>query len=248
MYQYCLFDLDGTLTDPKEGITKCVAYALNDFGIKVTGLKELEPFIGPPLKGSFMEFYGFSEAQAIRAIAKYRERFAPIGIFENELFQGIPELLCQLKELGITLAVASSKPIGFVNQILAHFDIKKYFDVIVGSELDGTRAAKEEVVEEALKQLGVLSEGLNQERHDLCAMVGDRKFDIQGAKAYGLTAVGVSFGYAAEGELEAEGAEYIADTVEALYRILAQDDGKRQGVSQQEDLKHAGVFKGRKRK
>ena len=219
MFQYCLFDLDGTLTDSREGITKSVQYALQHFGIEEPDLKKLEPFIGPPLKDSFMEFYGFTEEQAEEAMKFYRERFAPIGIYENEVFEGIPEMLRHLHQNGQKLAVASSKPIGFVRQILQHFEIDGYFDVIVGSELDGTRSTKEEVVEEALSQLGIL-ELSGEERKNNCAMVGDRKFDIQGAKAYGLTGVGVSFGFAGEGELEEAGADIIVDTVTELEKLL----------------------------
>lgn len=222
MFAYCLFDLDGTLTDPREGITKSVRHALRAFGIEEPDLKKLEPFIGPPLKDSFMEFYGFSEEDAGRAIAVYRERFAPVGIFENEIYPGISEMLRRLYEEGVSLAVASSKPIGFVHKILLHFDIEKYFKAVVGSELDGTRGTKEEVVEEALRQLGIL--GIpDEKRRLLCAMVGDRKFDIQGAKAFGLSGVGVRFGFAAEGELETAGADYVADTVEELLDFLLEE-------------------------
>ncbi|MGN1179673.1 MAG: HAD family hydrolase [Suilimivivens sp.] len=222
MFQYCLFDLDGTLTDPREGITRSVQYALSHFGIEEPDLKKLEPFIGPPLKDSFMEFYGFSEEQAKEAITVYRERFAPVGVLENQIFEGIPELLQGLYEKGQKLAVASSKPVNFVHQILHHFSIEQYFSVIVGSELDGTRGTKEEVVEEALLQLGIL--GMPEaERKKSCAMVGDRKFDIQGAKAYGLTGVGVSFGFAGEGELEEAGADYIVETVEDLRELLSRE-------------------------
>lgn len=222
MYAYCLFDLDGTLTDPREGITKSVQYALRAFGIEEPDLQKLEPFIGPPLKDSFMEFYGFTEEEAIRAIDVYRERFAPIGVLENNILPGIPELLEKLHGAGVHLAVASSKPEKFVHQILKHFEIEQHFEVVVGSELDGRRTSKEEVVEEALFQLGILdSEKIPREqRYQACAMIGDRKFDIQGAKEHSLTAVGVSFGYAPEGELEAAGADYIADNVEELGRIL----------------------------
>ena len=219
MFDYCLFDLDGTLTDPREGITKSVQYALQAFGIEEPDLKKLEPFIGPPLKDSFMEFYGFTGEEAERAIAVYRESFAPVGIFENQVYPGIPQMLERLYRRGTRLAVASSKPIGFVKQILAHFDIEKYFDVVVGSELDGTRGTKEEVVEEALGRLGILTMPVI-ERHVRCAMTGDRKFDIQGARACGLTGVGVRFGFAEEGELEEAGAEYIAETVAGLAEFL----------------------------
>lgn len=223
MFQYCLFDLDGTLTDPKEGITKSVQHALKYFGIEEPDLDRLEPFIGPPLKDSFMKFYGLSEEQALKAVEVYRERFAPIGVLENEIIPGTGQMLAHAREKGIHLAVASSKPLVFVRQILRHFQIEEYFEVVVGSELDGTRGSKEEVVEEALRQLGIL-EMDPADKKSLCAMIGDRKFDIQGAIAHGLTGIGVSFGYAGEGELSAAGADMVADTMEQLERILLGDE------------------------
>ena len=223
MFQYCLFDLDETLTDPKEGITKSVQHALKYFGIEEPDLDRLEPFIGPPLKDSFMEFYGLSEEQALKAVEVYRERFAPVGVLENEIIPGTGQMLAHAREKGIHLAVASSKPLVFVRQILRHFQIEEYFEVVVGSELDGTRGSKEEVVEEALRQLGIL-EMDPADKKSLCAMIGDRKFDIQGAIAHGLTGIGVSFGYAGEGELSAAGADMVADTMEQLERILLGDE------------------------
>lgn len=194
-------------------------YALRYFGIEEPDLDKLEPFIGPPLKDSFMEFYHLSEEQALKAVEKYRERFAPIGVLENEIIPGTGRMLRHARETGIHLAVASSKPLVFVRQILQHFQIEEYFEVIVGSELDGTRVTKEEVVEEALRQLGIL-EMNPEERKKHCAMVGDRKFDIQGAKVHGLAAIGVSFGYAAVGELEAAGADVVLTTMEQLEGLL----------------------------
>ena len=223
MFQYCLFDLDGTLTDPKEGITRSVQHALKYFGIEEPDLDRLEPFIGPPLKDSFMEFYGLSEEQALKAVEVYRERFAPVGVLENEMIPGTGQMLAHAREKGIHLAVASSKPLVFVRQILRHFQIEEYFEVVVGSELDGTRGSKEEVVEEALRQLGIL-EMDPADKKSLCAMIGDRKFDIQGAIAHGLTGIGVSFGYAGEGELSVAGADMVADTMEQLERILLGDE------------------------
>ncbi|MBQ8598023.1 MAG: HAD hydrolase-like protein, partial [Lachnospiraceae bacterium] len=208
-----------TLTDSREGITKSVQYGLKCVGIEEPDLKKLEVFIGPPLLDSFMGMYGLDEETSKKAIAFYRERFVPIGIYENKVFPGVPEMLKTLQEAGIHLAVASSKPQPFVHRVLQHFDIEKYFEVIVGSELDGRRGTKEEVVEEALRQLGVLDMS-EEQRFGSCAMIGDRKFDIQGAKAYGLTGVGVRFGFAPEGELEAEGANKIAETVEELTELL----------------------------
>lgn len=217
-FQYLLFDLDGTLTDPKVGITSCVQYALRKMGIEEPNLNKLEPFIGPPLIDSFEEFYGFDEEQALQAVAFYRERFQTIGLFENEVYSGIPEMLAKLKQAGKRLAIASSKPTVYVLRILQHFEMEQYFDIIVGSELDGTRSRKKEVVEEALRQL---LQGQKNE-YDRSVMIGDRKFDILGAKEFGLTGVGVSFGYAKKGELEAAGADYIVDTVEQLETLLLQ--------------------------
>lgn len=219
MFQYCLFDLDGTLTDPREGITKSVQYALKAYGIEETDLTKLEPFIGPPLVDSFMEFYGFTKEQATKAVEIYRERFAPIGVLENEIYPGISDMLDCLLKKGMKLAVASSKPECFVHQILEHFKIEKYFAVIVGSELDGRRTAKEEVVEEALRQLN-MTDVSSEEKKRKCAMVGDRRFDMEGATAHGLTGIGVRFGFAGKGELEEAGADFIVDTVEELKEIL----------------------------
>lgn len=215
MYNYILFDLDGTLTDPKEGITKSVQYALTDFGIDEPNLDKLEPFIGPPLKESFMEFYGFTNEDALRAVDKYRERFVVTGIFENEIYDGIADLLEELHEKGFKISIASSKPTVLVERILDYFDIAKYFDYVVGSEMDGRRTKKEEVVEEALRQM--VPEGVDRKQ---VAMIGDRKFDVEGAKAFGLTSIAVSYGYAPNGELEAAGAEFIVDTVQELRQLL----------------------------
>lgn len=225
MFKYILFDLDGTLTDPKIGITTCVQYALRAFGIEEPDLDKLECFIGPPLKDSFKQFYVMDDEQALQATAKYRERFVVTGLFENEIYPGVPEMLSQLKKSGKKISIASSKPTELVQRILEHFEIAQYFDYVVGSEMDGRRSKKEEVVEEALRLL--LSESSDDQVLDRSviikeeiAMVGDRKFDIEGAKAFGLTPVGVSFGYAPEGELEEAGAEYIVDTVEELLALL----------------------------
>lgn len=219
MYQYCLFDLDGTLTDPREGITKCVQYALHHYGIEEPDLTKLEKFIGPPLVDSFREFYGFPEKKAWEAAEVYRERFIPIGAFENKVFPGVPQMLARLKAQGIRIAIASSKPEVSVRRILEHFELMQYSDVVVGSAPDGSHGTKEEIVERALSDIGVQTLSEN-DRFSQCAMVGDRRFDIQGAKAHGVTAVGVSFGFAENGELEAAGADHIVDSVEELEQLL----------------------------
>lgn len=223
MNQYLLFDLDGTLTDPKLGITTCVQYALHSFGIEEPDLDKLEPFIGPPLKDSFMDFYGMDEADALQAIEKYRERFQKTGMFENRVYPGIGRLLRKCKQQGAILAVASSKPEVFVRKILEHFHLAKYFDVIVGSELDGRRTDKEEVVKEALRQLFPESDI----DYDNTVMIGDRKFDILGAKDNKVVSVGVSYGYGSMEELKAEKPDYIVRTVEELEELLLR--GRRKG-------------------
>lgn len=213
MISYLLFDLDGTLTNPQEGITKCVQYALRAFGIDEPDLEKLVPFIGPPLIQSFMDFYGFSEQQAREAVAVYRERFGTIGLFENFPYPGIAEMLHQLQAQGKVLAVASSKPTVYVRRILEKFELAPYFQIIEGSNLDGTRVDKKEVIAAVLAQLGNPSA-------DELLMIGDRKFDVIGAKEMGFGCAGVRFGFAAPGELENSGAVYIAETVDDLTRYL----------------------------
>ena len=217
-YQYLLFDLDGTITDPKEGITKSAQYALEAFGIHEPDADKLTPFIGPPLIDSFQEFYHMPPEQAALAVKKYRERFETIGWLENVPYEGMDELLRDLQKAGCRLAVASSKPTVFVERILAHFDIAQYFAVVVGSELDGTRAKKEEVVQEALRQLF----GKDSPVPYTAAMIGDRKFDIEGAKAHQLDSIGVAYGYALPGELQQAGADFIVESVEELTALLMQ--------------------------
>ncbi|MBQ9489036.1 MAG: HAD hydrolase-like protein [Lachnospiraceae bacterium] len=214
--EYLLFDLDGTLTDPKVGITTCVQYALKTFGIDEPDLDKLEPFIGPPLLDSFKEFYGFDDEKAQAAIEKYRERFRDVGIFENEIYRGVPEMLKKLKQRGLHLGVASSKPTVFVEKILEHFRIKDYFEVVVGSELDGTRSDKAEVVLEALRRF--FPNGRVQ-KHKVF-MIGDRKFDVIGAKNVGVESVAVSYGYGDMEELMQAHADYIVRSVEELKRFL----------------------------
>ncbi len=229
MKEYMLFDLDGTLTDPKLGITTCVQYALKAFGIEEPDLDKLEPFIGPPLKDSFMEFYGFDEAKAQKAVEKYRERFQDIGLYENEIYIGIPKMLRTLWKKGIHLAVASSKPTVFVERILEHFKIKKYFEVIVGSELDGTRVNKDEVVQEALRQL-FQNKQVEKEK---VYMIGDRKFDVEGAHAQGIESVGVSYGYGGLEELKEAQSDYIVRSVAELEGFLYREfvDLKQEGIA-----------------
>ena len=212
-YEYILFDLDGTLTDPKEGITKSVAYALESFGIHVEDLDSLCKFIGPPLKESFMVYYELDDAQGDQAVEKYRERFAVTGLFENKVYPGIREMLELLKEQGKTLLVATSKPSIYARQILEHFDLMKYFTFLTGSELDGTRVDKAEVITYALQENKI---------QDLSKviMIGDREHDIIGANKNGIDSIGVLYGYGCREEFEKNHASYVAKQVEELKEIL----------------------------
>lgn len=208
-FEYFLFDLDGTLTDPKEGITKCFEYALNYFGIEVDSLDELLPVIGPPLVDSFKMFYNFDDDKALRAVEKYRERFSEIGIFENSLLPHVSEVLAELKRRGKIVALATSKPRVFAARILKRYEINQYFDIVIGSELDGTLNEKADVIAEVIRIAG-------DKDKSKYLMVGDRKYDIIGAKQNGIKAMGVRCGYARKGELEEANADFIADDVRAV--------------------------------
>lgn len=225
MKKYLLFDLDGTLTDPKIGITTCVQYALKSFGIEEPDLDKLEPFIGPPLKDSFMDFYGMDEAQAEEAVEKYRERFRDTGIFENKVYDGISAMLRLLQSKGMHMAVASSKPTVFVERILEHFHLDKYFEVVVGSELDGSRVNKDEIVQEALNRLFHYKPIQREQVY----MIGDRKFDVEGAKAHRIESVAVAYGYGSMEELKEAKADYIVRSVEELQKFLLRETVEEDG-------------------
>jgi len=214
-YKYILFDLDGTLTDPKEGITKCVQYALSHFDIHVDDLDTLTPFIGPPLDESFIKFYGLSKEDANRAVTLYRERFREIGMLENKVISGIPEVLSNLRDHGMTLHVATSKPTVFASEILKNFNLNHYFESIVGSNLDGTRSAKKEIIDFIMQQQNLNSQEV--------VMIGDRMHDIIGAKKVHVDSIGVTFGYGSEEELSNAGATYIVHSPEKLEALLLQD-------------------------
>lgn len=212
-YETLLFDLDGTLTDPKPGITRSVQYALRRLGIAADDLERLTPFIGPPLAESFHRYYGLSHADVKRAIAYYREYFGEAGIYENAVYPGIPGLLDALTEQGRTLVVATSKPVGYAERILAHFDLARCFALVAGSELDGTRTAKVEVIEYALAALP------RADRTE-CVMIGDREHDVLGARAAGIASIAVGYGYGTLGELEAARPTYLARTMAELATLL----------------------------
>ena len=210
-----LFDLDGTLTDPGVGITSSVQYALKAYGIEVKDHTTLNCFIGPPLAESFTKYFGFSDSDALCAVEKYREYYRDRGIFENVLYGGVSEMLEELKRRGMTVVMATSKPECFAKQIAEHFNIEKFFDCITGSELDGRRVDKAEVIEYALERI-------NRPDRSRCVMVGDRMHDIIGAKKTGLASIGVLYGYGSKAELLDSGADRIAESVKELLRMLTE--------------------------
>jgi len=212
-YQYLLLDLDGTITDPMIGITRSVQYALSFFGIKVLNLEELCPFIGPPLKDSFKEFYHFTDEQASLALKKYREYFAVKGMFENNVYEGIEEFLQSQVKKGRTIMIATSKPETFAKQILEHFKLDHYFSFVGGATLDGSRSTKTDVIRYVLesKQITDLSAAI---------MIGDRKHDIEGAKNNGISSIGVLYGYGDKAELEKAEADFIVESIDGLKSIL----------------------------
>ncbi len=212
-FKYCLFDLDGTLTDPAIGITNSVMHALEKYDIHVGDRSELYPFIGPPLDYSFKTFYGFTDEQAVQAIKYYREYFSVTGLFENSVYEGIPEMLENLKEKGVKIALATSKPYEFSIKILKHFDLYKYFDFFGAATMDGRISKKEDVISNLLNEMGAPDK-------DEILMVGDRYHDIEGAKANDLKSAGVLWGYGSAEELEQAGADYVLASSSELLSLF----------------------------
>ncbi len=219
-YDYIFFDLDGTLTDPGLGITNSVMYALEKLGAHIPPRERLYSFIGPPLIDSFMAECGFSREKAELALTLYREYFRPTGIYENEVYPGIPELLAELKGRAAKLGVATSKPEIFAYQVLEHFGLREYFDFVSGSTMDEkTRITKADVLEYGLQNLGVTDRGR-------AVMVGDRKHDIEGARSCGITSCAVLYGYGSREEFEEYGADIIVPDIGALRDILLTTEEK----------------------
>ena len=207
-YSYVLFDLDGTLTDPGIGITNSVMYALDKFGIKINDRTGLYKFIGPPLQDSFKEFYGFDEEQSWKAVEYYREYFGVKGLFENQVYDGIPKTLELLKAKGHHLVVATSKPTEYTVQILDKFGLSQYFEFVSGSGMDEKNSNKAQIIKFAMDTLGILPEQ--------AMMIGDRKYDIMGAKANNISSAGVLYGYGSFEEMKEAGADYIIESVHGI--------------------------------
>ncbi len=213
MYRNILFDLDGTLTDPSEGITNSVAYALGRFGIDVDDKTTLYKFIGPPLVDAFAEYYGFSKAYSEKATEYYRETFSVKGLYENKVYDGIVDMLKTLKSNGKMLILATSKPEKFAKEIMRYFDLEKYFNYICGATFDSTRNTKDTVIRYALEIAGVKDKTNT-------VMIGDRHHDIEGAKINGLDSIGVLYGFGSRKELTEAGATYIADNIDDILKYV----------------------------
>jgi phosphoglycolate phosphatase len=213
--QHLLFDLDGTLTDPGDGITACLAHALAAMGQSAPPRATLERCIGPPLADSFGWLLERPSRQRVnRAIAAYRQRFERVGYLENRLYPWIPDLLCQLRQQGFTLSVATSKPRTYGQRIVAHFGLASHFVEVFGAELDGRRSDKTSLLQHALRSLATAPVE--------AVMIGDREHDVRGAHANGLLAIGVTWGYGSPPELEEVGADRIVDSAPALVAALSE--------------------------
>lgn len=210
---YLLFDLDGTLTDPMEGITKSVQYALKAKGIEEQDRSQLCPFIGPPLRDSFIKYYGYTEEEATEGIKKYREYFEVNGWSENVPYDRIDNALKKLREAGYTLLVATSKPEVFAIRILKHFGLDSYFSLIGGADLDEIRVRKGDVIRYVLERCHITDTSK-------AIMIGDREHDVIGAKENHMECIGVLYGYGSRDELEKAGADYIAESVDDLVNLL----------------------------
>ncbi len=213
MWDVILFDLDGTITDPKEGITKSVAYALSHFGFSVEDPDSLAYFIGPPLCDSFQSSFGMTESQAMEALSIYRERYSSIGWAENVPYDSIEYCLEQLKDAGKYLMIATSKAQEFAEKILTHFNLAKYFDQICGTPMNEPGQTKADVIRTALGRAGISS--LSK-----VVMVGDRCQDILGGQEVGIKTVGVLYGYGDRLEHESCNADYIVEDIEELTGLL----------------------------
>lgn len=212
-YTIILFDLDGTLTDSAPGILNSVRYACRKLGLPIPGEETLRRFLGPPLIASFRELMGLDAAGADRAVSAFREYFPTKGLFENEVYPGIPALLADIKSAGKTVIIATSKPEAYARRILEHFGLAQYCDFICGATLDETRTDKAEVIAYALETAGITG-------RDGAVMVGDREHDVLGAKKNGLPCIGAVYGYGSAEELTAAGAAALADTVDELHKLL----------------------------
>ncbi len=212
-YEIILFDLDGTIVDSSLGITNSVMYSLKKFGITVTSREELYPFIGPPLWNSFEKYYGFSKEKSLTAVEYYREYYKEKGVLENTVYDGVKELLKYLCEKGRIICLATSKPEIFAKKILSSLGLDKYFKYILGATLDGSRVEKADVIEYVMEKCGVSDA-------EKIVMIGDREYDVLGAKAFNIDSIGVLYGFGSREELEKAGATYIVKSAKEIEMII----------------------------
>ncbi len=214
-YSIALFDLDGTIIDSSEGITKSVAYAMDKHGIVHGGYETLKAFIGPPLKEQFMKVCGVDEAKGTELVNAYREYYAVTGIFECSVYDGIQELLANMKKNGYKILLATSKPEKFARIILEHLSLDIYFDCIAGSNLNNTRTDKAAVIEYALECCGLSDDAKNK-----AVMIGDSIHDVNGAAKYGIDAIAVTYGFGNSKELKNSNAVFVCESRKALNEYL----------------------------
>ena len=213
MKKLCLFDLDGTLIDPHTSITKGMQHALTFVGIKIEDRNKLNCFIGPPIRDSLQQFYNFTNSEEIELVVnKYLEYFEEKGLYENTLYPGIIDMLNRLKDAGLTLTIATSKPMVNAIKIAKHLKFDQYFDIIAGCELDGTRSRKKEVIDYVLSN--------DTYKKQVSVMIGDRKYDIIGAREVDIASIGVTWGYGSREELKKEKPTLIVDSIEELIEAL----------------------------
>jgi phosphoglycolate phosphatase len=212
-FRTILFDLDGTLTDPSKGIFNSFRYALAKLGITEEHPETMVSLIGPPLQVSFEKRYGLQGESIMQAVSYYREYFGEKGLLENKIYDGIPQLLAQLKGIGKKVFLASTKAGVYADRILEHFNIRGFFDYLSCATFDGSRVDKSEIIAHALQKTGSTRDGK-------VVMVGDRKFDIIGARQNGLAAIGVTYGFGSKEELAAHHPDYLVSSVSALHHLL----------------------------
>lgn len=198
-----LFDLDGTLTDSTEGIVRCLEYALERMGFDIP--EDTNKFLGPPLYRSFAEFCGMNEEQVNEAVRIFRERYSTVGLFENRVYEGVPEMLKRLRDGGKRIMVATSKPEVYAVRIFDRFGLSQFFEIVGGANINGTRNDKDEVIEYVLEKAGI------SDRSSVL-MIGDRRQDVLGAHKTGLKCMGILWGFGSIEELTEAGADFIAET------------------------------------
>ena len=210
---FILFDLDGTIIDSDQGVVNSVIYAAEHFGIEIKDRAALRVFLGPPLGAMFMEYFGFDEEKAAVAEAKYRERYGTVGVYENTIYDGMEDAVKLLHKSGKKLCLATSKPEKFARMILEQHNITEYFDDITGATIDGKISTKDEVIAELLRRQGITN-------MSNILMVGDRFYDVEGSKKFGIDCMGVTFGFGTEDELVSAGAKYIAHSPKEMADII----------------------------